>query len=78
MQPIAPHPNPEYIPEPQRSVYKRILNALPSGQAILLANTASSDEEQLDQPLYAYCASIAITAAFTVIGLMHFKHKDLK
>ena len=78
LEPIAPHPNPDYIPEPQRSVYKRILNALPSGQAILLANTVSSGEEQLDLPIYAYCASLAIIAAFTALGLMHFKHKDLK
>ena len=78
LEPIAPHPNPEYIPEPQRSVYKRILNALPSGQAILLANTADSEEERLDQPLYACCSSIAITAAFTVVGLLHFNRKDLK
>ena len=78
LEPIAPHPNPEYIPEPQRSVYKRILNALPSGQAILLANTADSEEEQLDQPLYACCSSIVITAAFTVVGLLHFNRKDLK
>ncbi len=78
MQPMEPHPNPYYVAEPQRSVYKKVLNTLPSGQAILLANVADSDSEQLDLPLYSCCASAAIIAVFTAAGTIVFRKKDLK
>lgn len=78
MEPVSPMPNPDYVAEPKRAVYKRVLNALPSGQAILLANTVFSDDEQLDQPLYSWCASAAIIAASTAVGVFGFKRKDLK
>lgn len=78
MKPIDPHSNPDYVSEPQRGVLKCALNILPSGQAILLANTAYSDIEQLDLPLFSYCASAGLIVLFTAAGLIHFKHKDLK
>ncbi len=82
MDPIDPYPNPEYIPEPQRTVYKNILNVLPSGQAILLANVSDAEVEQLDldleKPYYSYCASAGITVVFTALGAMIFRKKDLK
>ena len=78
MQPIEPHPNPDYVAEPERSVLKKALNTLPSGQAILLANITSSNEEQLDLPIYSYCASCAIILVSTAAGIFIFKRKDLK
>ncbi len=78
IEPLDPHPNPDYVAEPQRTALKRVLNALPSGQAILLANVSDSEIEQLDMPLYSYCASVGIIAAFTAAGLLIFRKKDLK
>lgn len=78
IEPMDPHPNPDYIAEPQRTALKRVLNALPSGQAILLANVSDSEIEQLDMPLYSYCASVGIIAVFTAAGLLIFRKKDLK
>lgn len=78
MSPIEPYANPEYVAEPKRSALKKALNALPSGQAILLANVADSDKEQLDLPLFSCAASGAIIVLFTAFGALSFKRKDLK
>ena len=78
MKPISPHPNADYIAEPGRTACKRVLNALPSGQAILLANIADSDVEQLDMQAYSFCASACIIAACTALGAAAFGRKDLK
>lgn len=78
IQPMEPRPNPDYIPEPTRSALKRVLNALPTGQAILLCNSYASSEEQLDMPMFSYCASVGIIAVSTALGVLFFRRKDLK
>ena len=67
-----PEPNPYYISGTLRTVYQFAVDALPSGQAILLAN------QELTHPLVSLCASIGITLLVSAIGLAVFKHKDLK
>ena len=67
-----PEPNPYYISGTLRTVYQFAVDALPSGQAILLAN------QELTHPVVSLCASVGITLLVSAIGMAVFKRKDLK
>ena len=67
-----PEPNPYYISGTLRTVYQFAVDALPSGQAILLAN------QELTHPVVSLCASVGITLLASAIGMAVFKRKDLK
>ena len=67
-----PMPNPQYVGGTLRLIYQFLIEALPSGQAILLAN------QELTRPGLSLCASMCIVLLTTGIGIAAFKHKNLK
>lgn len=67
-----PQPNPDYISGFQRKCYQSAVEALPSGQAILLAN------REMERPALSACASVVILVLTTAAGVSAFKRKDLK
>ena len=67
-----PVPNPKYVAGTLRTVFQLLLNVLPSGQAILLAN------QELARPGLALCASLCIILLTAGVGIAVFKRKDLK
>lgn len=76
LQLMDPTPNPNYVAEPLRSVFAAIVNILPTGQMILLANIKSPEGLAI-YPLQI-AGSLLLTVLSTVAGLILFKHKDLK
>ena len=76
LQMLEPTPNPRYIGEPLRSVYSSIVNILPTGQQILLANITS--DEGIARYLLQIVGSILLTSCTTGVGLFLFRRKDLK
>ena len=71
-----PSPNPAYIAEPMRTIFVTILNILPTGQTVLLANLTSGEGLAL-YPMQLAGSGVLI-ALITAIGLEIFKRKDLK
>ena len=67
-----PGPNPNYVSGALRTVYQFIVDALPTGQAILLAN------QELAHPAVSLCASVGIVLLSGAVGMAIFKRKDLK
>ena len=67
-----PEPNPNYVSGALRTVYQFIVDALPTGQAILLAN------QELAHPAVSLCASVGIVLLSGAVGMAIFKRKDLK
>lgn len=67
-----PHPNPAYIGGRMREVMQTVLNILPSGQAILIANL------EADRPAFYIVSSVCIVIISTFLGMEIFKRKDLK
>lgn len=67
-----PVPNPNYIQGTPRAVYQFLSEALPSGQAILLAN------QELARPGLSLCASLCVVLLTTGAGIAVFRRKDLK
>ena len=67
-----PEPNPNYVSGALRTVYQFIVDALPTGQAILLAN------QGLAHPAVSLCASVGIVLLSGAVGMAIFKRKDLK
>ena len=67
-----PAPNPYYISGFTRTLYEWILDFLPSGQSIRLANMV------LVHPLRAIVSSVVILIGTTAAGLAAFRKKDLK
>ena len=67
-----PTPNPNYISGSLRTVYQFIVDFLPSGQAILLAN------HELERPVLSMCASACIVLLTSAAGIVAFEQKDLK
>ena len=67
-----PTPNPNYISGSLRTVYQLLVDILPSGQAILLAN------HELGQPVLSMCASACIVLLTSTAGMAIFERKDLK
>jgi ABC-type transport system involved in multi-copper enzyme maturation permease subunit len=64
--------NPAYVGGALRSVYQAMLNILPTGQQIWIA------DETVTQPLVMAACSVAFFAVCTGIGLLAFRKKDLK
>ena len=56
----------------KEAYYAAIVDALPSGQTILLAN------QELAHPVASLCASAGIVLAVSVIGITAFRRKNLK
>lgn len=67
-----PEPNPSYVSGTRREIYAAIVDALPSGQTILLAN------QELAHPIASLCASAGIVLAVSAVGIAAFRRKDLK
>ena len=67
-----PTPNPYYISGPLRAAYQFAVDALPSGQAILLAN------QELTRPVLSLAASAGLILLTSAAGMLVFRRKDLK
>lgn len=67
-----PQPNPDYISGTLRTVLQFLIDALPSGQAILLANG------ELERPIVSLCSSVGIVLLTDTVGALIFKRKNLK
>lgn len=68
-------PNPSYVKEPLRSVYRFFYDVLPTGQCMQITRQATDTLGR--SPLLAVY-SLAVTAVSTVTGLLLFRRKDLK
>ena len=64
--------NPAYVGGARRIVYQALLNILPMGQAIWIA------DETVAQPILMIALSVAVIAVLTACGLILFRKKDLK
>ncbi|MCI9263386.1 MAG: ABC transporter permease [Oscillospiraceae bacterium] len=67
-----PTPNPRYVSGALRQVFQGLLNLLPTGQAVLLADMT------VDRPLWNLLASAAVILTATLGGMAAFRRKDLK
>ncbi len=67
-----PTPNPRYVSGALRQVFQGLLNLLPTGQAVLLADMT------VDRPLWNLFASAAVILTATLGGMAAFRRKDLK
>ena len=67
-----PMPNPSYVGGMRREVYTFLMDALPTGQGLLMANLS------VERPQRMLAASAGIAAAATVGGIFLFRRKDLK
>lgn len=67
-----PIPNPVYVSGGQRTVYEFLMQFLPTGQGILIAN------DEVTHPVLNIIYSIAITVIVNLCGIIAFKKKDLK
>lgn len=65
-------PNPNYVRGALRTLYQLLTDALPSGQAIELAN------QELEHPLRSICASLGLALLTSGAGIAVFRRKDLK
>ena len=65
-----PTPNPRYVSGALRQVFQGLLNLLPTGQAVLLADMA------VDRPLWNLLASAAVILTATLGGMAAFRRKD--
>ena len=72
MRMSEPSPNPDYISGNLRKAYEFVLDLLPTGQGILMANV------EIARPLRMGLCSAAISALVTLCGLVMFGKKDLK
>ena len=72
MQMGDPTPNPDYLRGTLRTVYELAVAALPTGQAILMANL------EIARPVFGAAASVLITLIVTGAGVFFFRKKDLK
>ncbi len=72
MQMADPTPNPNYVSGMKRTIYQFILDCLPSGQGILMANL------ELGRPLLSLTASVLLSLITTITGVRVFYKKDLK
>ena len=65
-------PNPYYISGSRRAVYQFAVDALPTGQAIQLAN------RELTRPALSMAASAGLALLCAAAGMAAFRRKDLK
>jgi len=68
----APEPNPYYVSGTLRAVYQFAVDALPTGQAILLAN------RELARPALSLSVSAGLVVLCSAVGMLVFRRKDLK
>lgn len=71
-QEIPPTPNPLYLSGVKRLICQCLLELLPTGQAILMADAS------VEQPLRQIALSLLLTAVVTGIGIRAFSKKDIK
>ena len=64
--------NPAYVSGAQRKIYEFLLQFLPTGQGILMAN------DEITRPLLNLVYSVIITVLTNVCGVFLFRKKDLK
>ena len=69
-------PNPAYVGGALRSVYYVLLNILPTGQGILMAN--ADDGAVVLNPALGAAGSVLIILGAAALGLLLFRKKDLK
>lgn len=67
-----PRQNPDYVSGNMRRVYGFLVDFLPAGQAILMANMEAM--HPLLMPLY----SLIIVSSTTIVGVLIFQRRDLK
>ncbi|MDE5671581.1 MAG: ABC transporter permease [Eubacterium sp.] len=67
-----PVPNPVYVSGGQRTVYEFLMQFLPTGQGILMAN------DEVTNPVLNIIYSIITTVMVNLCGIIAFKKKDLK
>lgn len=67
-----PTPNPLYLSGWTRTVVECLLDLLPTGQAILMADAA------IDHPVRQIVFALLVTACTTAVGLFVFRRKDIK
>lgn len=67
-----PHLNPDYVGGTLRAFLTTLLNILPSGQQILMANL------ELVKPTRCLCYSAGLTTVLTICGIAMYRKKDLK
>ncbi len=72
MQMSEPFLNPDYVGGTARSVYKFIVDALPTGQCIQIAN------QDVSRPGFMALSSVVIALATTAVGCLLFRRKNLK
>lgn len=72
MLPQEPYPNPQYVTGAMRAFYEWVLDILPSGQAVQIANFTGG----LYPERWPFC-SLAIIAVSTGTGLAVFRRKDI-
>ncbi len=72
VQAAEPQPNPFYIGGVQRKVYEFLLQFLPTGQGILLAN------EEITHPVLNLIYSAVLTVTINICGIFAFKKKEIK
>lgn len=65
-------PNPAYVGGTMRIVYQVLLNILPTGQAIWIA------DGEVTQPIGMIVSSVAAIVVLTICGFALFRRKDLK
>lgn len=67
-----PEPNPDFVSGLRRDVYQFIVDALPTGQTIQIANA------ELSRPVLSMAASVCIAFFTTSAGVIAFRRKDLR
>lgn len=72
MQITDPEPNPYYVGGMLRKIYEFIIDFLPTGQGIQMANM------EIGHPVRLMICSVAITLATTFGGMFLFEKKDIK
>lgn len=72
MEMVGPIANPQYIGGALRVALELVVNALPSGQAVMLSNM------ELAHPVLAVSLSVFLTAVVSACGMFAFGRKDIR
>lgn len=64
--------NPSYVSGLERKIYEWLLQFLPTGQSVLIAN------EEITNPLINMAYSVIFTIAVNICGVLAFRKKNLK
>lgn len=65
-------PNPSYVSGFQRQIYEFLVQFMPQGQSILIAN------DEITKPVLNIVYSVLLTVGINLAGVFAFKKKDLK